>query len=349
MLSGDSNQAALLKDKRIRIITISEIRYEGRLYQINSKEKTIALKDVVTYGTEDRRTDTVVPPQQTVYEMIIFKASHIKDLNVLTQEEENKVQVVKKEEEVSAKLPEKNVETKAPQEDKHPTQSQNRDQEEPYRRSDERDNNHRQGGRDYQKSGYGYQTKEHDRNYGGYNNYRRSGDRDHRDHYDSRDNRDNYYQKSSNTSNYRAKGEPSKPFDFDEMVQKNNLLEKEKESKETKEETAKYVHDDFFDTVSTSVNDKGDSKDPYNQYKTNNDTFGYSKRHQGRGGYGNNNSHGHRGGYNGQNRNNNYRGGNHGYSGNGYSGGHRSGGGQRGGRNNYYDDDTTYYEKKNKD
>jgi ABC-type sugar transport system ATPase subunit len=105
MLSGDSNQAALLKDKRIRIITISEIRYEGRLYQINSKEKTIALKDVVTYGTEDRRTDTVVPPQQTVYEMIIFKASHIKDLNVLTQEEENKVQVVKKEEEVSAKLP----------------------------------------------------------------------------------------------------------------------------------------------------------------------------------------------------------------------------------------------------
>jgi hypothetical protein len=133
------------------------------------------------------------------------------------------------------------------------------------------------------------------------------------------------------------------------MVQKNNLLEKEKESKETKEETAKYVHDDFFDTVSTSVNDKGDSKDPYNQYKTNNDTFGYSKRHQGRGGYGNNNSHG----------------------------------AQRrlqwtesqqqlsrrepwllrkrllgrpplrrwaaGWRNNYYDDDTTYYEKKNKD
>ena len=43
-----------LNEQPVRIITYSNIRFEGTLYQINPKEKTIALKNVKNYGTEDR-------------------------------------------------------------------------------------------------------------------------------------------------------------------------------------------------------------------------------------------------------------------------------------------------------
>jgi len=67
---------------KISLISKSEIRYEGILYTIDTKESTIALAKVKSYGTEDRPTDKPVGPRNETYEYIIFRASDIKDLIV---------------------------------------------------------------------------------------------------------------------------------------------------------------------------------------------------------------------------------------------------------------------------
>lgn len=84
-----------LADAKVRIITKSEIRYEGTLYQINSGEKTVALKDVVSYGSEDRCKDKFVPPGEVVYEFIVFKGCEIKDLVVLKDDKKTNKTVKK--------------------------------------------------------------------------------------------------------------------------------------------------------------------------------------------------------------------------------------------------------------
>jgi protein LSM14 len=67
---------------KISLISKLDIRYEGILYTVDSKESTIALSKVRSFGTEDRNAAHVVPAQDDVYDYIIFKANDIKDLIV---------------------------------------------------------------------------------------------------------------------------------------------------------------------------------------------------------------------------------------------------------------------------
>lgn len=66
----------------LSLLTSFDIRFEGVLYNIDKENSTIALAKVRSFGTEDRMTAVPVAGQDKIYEYIVFKAAHVKELIV---------------------------------------------------------------------------------------------------------------------------------------------------------------------------------------------------------------------------------------------------------------------------
>ncbi|ORZ01654.1 Scd6-like Sm domain-domain-containing protein [Syncephalastrum racemosum] len=70
---------------KISLISKSDIRYVGILHDIDPQNATIALEQVVSYGTEGRRGGNPaeeIPPADNVFKYIVFRGSDVKDLQV---------------------------------------------------------------------------------------------------------------------------------------------------------------------------------------------------------------------------------------------------------------------------
>jgi hypothetical protein len=66
--------------------------YVGTLHEINSENSTVALEQVRSHGTEGRKSnpEEEVPPNDAVYEYIVFRGSDVKDLRIEEAPKENK-------------------------------------------------------------------------------------------------------------------------------------------------------------------------------------------------------------------------------------------------------------------
>jgi len=76
-------QASQFIGSKISLITKAEIRYEGILYALDLQDATISLAKVKSFGTEDRPTERPNPPNDDVFEFIIFRGADIKTLDVV--------------------------------------------------------------------------------------------------------------------------------------------------------------------------------------------------------------------------------------------------------------------------
>lgn len=239
-MAEQKNTNNMLADAKVRIITKSDIRYEGKLYQINATEKTVALKDVKSFGSEDRVKDKFVPPSDVIYEYIVFRSVEIKDLVVLKDETPEKKENANE----NANKVQEQVQTEK-SEPKPERKQSYKEKEVPSKINNENQKDHKKT--DYEEKDY----KKHD--------------------YEERD-----YKNDRHAHNDRKpqRNQPRSNFEFDQMIQKLDVIEKTKDENDL--ECKKYIENDFFDDLSTSIN-KTDKRrdDPYQNRRVAKETFGY--------------------------------------------------------------------------
>lgn len=71
--------------------TANSFSYVGTLHEINPEASTIALENVVSFGSEGRRGNPAeeVPPSTSVYEYIVFRGSDVKDISIATDDQKD--------------------------------------------------------------------------------------------------------------------------------------------------------------------------------------------------------------------------------------------------------------------
>jgi hypothetical protein len=88
--SGMDKFAKIL-NKKVDLITVSNIRYEGVLIQIKNEEKRLLLKDVKSFGTEGRNNgvnEIPTPPADdpnNLYSFVEFQTPMIKEMYLAEQ------------------------------------------------------------------------------------------------------------------------------------------------------------------------------------------------------------------------------------------------------------------------
>lgn len=78
---------------KISLISKSEIKYEGILYAIDTKNATVTLANVRSFGTEDREVEKYIAPRDEQFEFIVFRGQDIKDLHVCEAPQQNQERV----------------------------------------------------------------------------------------------------------------------------------------------------------------------------------------------------------------------------------------------------------------
>lgn len=79
---------SLFSSCRCHLLTVLA-SYVGTLHEINPEASTIALENVVSFGTEGRRGNPAeeIPPSTSIYEYIVFRGSDVKDISVAEEKE----------------------------------------------------------------------------------------------------------------------------------------------------------------------------------------------------------------------------------------------------------------------
>ena len=243
MNKGNSDKTA-----KVRIITKSKMRYEGELFHLNPEEKTICLKQVRSFGTEDRVEGNKVAGVDTIFECVVFKSKEIEDLLVLkkevlkTKEKEVLLQEgTKNKKSMKKKAEEKEAETKANLEEVKP--EENVEKKENIVVKEE------------EKVPDDSEPKVQDR-------------------------------EETNESESLEKTEEKKEEDemdlqsFHNQTEKSKLHSEKQEAKEKRESKAgEYQKDDFFDKITTSTGKwgRGTGRN-YLQMETNTETFDMTKK-----------------------------------------------------------------------
>ena len=241
-MSEEGKSKINIESATISIITTNDIRYEGTMYNVNQVERTITLKDVRSFGTEDRKREGFIAPLNMVYDFIVFHSTEIKELNA------NK-----------GTLPTQNSDSKEESPDE----------------TDHSNKNVKPNDNDHSNSSVSIATQKKDSQVSNAERHKtESGDVPRPVKMQEAPRKEIYNDSIKLLNN-------SKSFHFDEMIKKLDAIEKDKFVTKEKFQDKKYNNDNFFDGISTSIN-QSEKKDitEYRSRKVTNETFGDSSKRE---------------------------------------------------------------------